>query len=269
MATRLHGAGFATGTATAVFINLPYSSRSITGPFVAIPGATCLLCFWMLPESPRLCIAQGDMRSAYETMCRLTKVKVQAAQDTYQIYISAETDDHCLRLRDFLTVPALRRAALSSAAVAFAYSLVSIGVSTPQPGVLGNTETYAAESGPLMMILILLDVIFFIRMYWMLIMSTALKRRRLYLLVQLAILVFLILSQPACKQRWWIAVQCAAGYVLVALSGISQLITMIYAAEVFPLCYRSMYALCPSDRSCQLIKKLQRGEWRSELQSGF
>ncbi|RHZ68358.1 hypothetical protein CDV55_107559 [Aspergillus turcosus] len=239
----LHNAGFAIGTVT--LINLSYLSSSITGPFVAIPGAICLLCFSTLPESPRLCIAQGDMRSAYETMCRLTKVKVQAARDTYQIYISAETGDHCLRLRDFLTVPALRRAALSSAAVAFACSLVSIGESTPQPGVLGNTETYAAEGGPLMVILILLGAIFTVRIYWMLIMSTSLKRRRLYLHVQLAMLVFLVLSQPAFKQRWWIAVQCAAGYMLVALSAISQLITVIYAAEVFPLRYRSTYALCP------------------------
>ncbi|GFF63551.1 hypothetical protein IFM62136_05681 [Aspergillus lentulus] len=237
----LHGVGAATGSVTAVVVsNVADVSSSITGLLVAIPGATCLLCFWTLPESPRLCIAQEDMRSAYETMCRLTKVKVQAARDIYQIYISAETGHHNLGLRDFLTVPSLRRAALSSAGVALAVTLLSIGVETPQPGVLSNILTYAAESGPLKVILMLLAAIFLIRIYWILNRSSSLKRRRLQLLVQLAMVAFLILSQPVCEQRWWIAIRCAASYMLEGLIGISRIIAATYTAELFPLRYRTL-----------------------------
>jgi hypothetical protein len=177
-------------------------------------------------------------------MCRLTKVKVQAARDIYQIYISAETGHHNLGLRDFLTVPSLRRAALSSAGVALAVALLSIGVETPQPGVLSNILTYAAESGPLGLILMLLAAIFLIRMYWILNRSSSLKRRRLHLLVQLAMVAFLILSQPVCEQQWWIAIRCAASYMLAGLIGIPRIIATTYTAELFPLRYRSTYGLC-------------------------
>jgi len=90
----------------------------------AMLPAVVVVCFvFLCPESPRWYMSKGRHYKAYESMCKLRYLKVQAARDAFYMYtlLEAENDIQLGRNKvlEMITVPRNRRALIASEIVMF------------------------------------------------------------------------------------------------------------------------------------------------------
>lgn len=90
----------------------------------AMLPAAAVLCFvFMCPESPRWYMSKGRHYKAYESMCKLRYVKVQAARDAFYMHTLLEAESEIQlgrnKVLELITVPRNRRALVASEIVMF------------------------------------------------------------------------------------------------------------------------------------------------------
>ena len=87
--------------------------------------ALIVVCFvFMCPESPRWYMSKGRHNKAYESMCRLRYVRVQAARDVFYMNVLLEAEKEVQHLHgnpilELIKVPRNRRAMIASEIVMF------------------------------------------------------------------------------------------------------------------------------------------------------
>jgi len=94
--------------------------RLMLGSTVVLPIIVCLQVFWC-PESPRWLTEKGKVSIAFESFLRLRQTELQAARDTYYVYVGVELERKANKGKNFFTmfldlfrVPCNRRATLAS-----------------------------------------------------------------------------------------------------------------------------------------------------------
>ncbi|KAK3713947.1 hypothetical protein LTR37_008197 [Vermiconidia calcicola] len=95
--------------------------------------AVIVCCFvFITPESPRWYMSKGRHSKAYESMCRLRYVKVQAARDIYYMYKGLEAENNIKvgqnKIFELFTVPRNRRAMQASELVMFMQQFCGVNV---------------------------------------------------------------------------------------------------------------------------------------------
>ncbi|KAL8829953.1 MAG: hypothetical protein Q9191_001708 [Dirinaria sp. TL-2023a] len=99
----------------------------------AMLPAIVVLCFvFFCPESPRWYMSKGRHNKAYESMCKLRYLKVQAARDAFYMHtlLEAESEIELGRNKvvELIAVPRNRRAALASEIVMFMQQFCGVNV---------------------------------------------------------------------------------------------------------------------------------------------
>ncbi|KAL4926250.1 sugar porter family MFS transporter [Aspergillus undulatus] len=100
-----------------------------------IPAVPLILGVYMCPESPRWYIKKGNLRPAYESLCRLRNTPLQAARDLYYIYAQIKVEQeiagygtYLSRVGELFTIPRVRRATLASFVVMIAQQMCGINI---------------------------------------------------------------------------------------------------------------------------------------------
>ena len=90
----------------------------------AMLPAVIVCCFvFMCPESPRWYMSKGRHYKAYESMCKLRYLKIQAARDAFYMHTLLEAESEIKlgrnKILELITVPRNRRALVASEIVMF------------------------------------------------------------------------------------------------------------------------------------------------------
>ena len=80
---------------------------------------------------------KGRHHSAYESLCRLRFVKVQAARDQFYMHMGLQAENKISsgrnKVKEMFTVPRNRRAMIASEIVMFMQQFCGVNVSAPCP----------------------------------------------------------------------------------------------------------------------------------------
>ncbi|EAW09752.1 sugar porter family MFS transporter [Aspergillus clavatus NRRL 1] len=113
-----------------------------------IPAIPLLVGVYFCPESPRWYIKKGNMRRAFNSLCRLRNTKLQAARDLFSIYSQIKVEQeiagngtYVTRFIELFTIPRVRRATLASFVVMIAQQMCGINI------VAFYSSTVFAEAG--------------------------------------------------------------------------------------------------------------------------
>lgn len=100
-----------------------------------IPALPLTLGVFLCPESPRWYLKKGQVRKAYQSLCKLRNSNLQAARDLYYIYTQIKIEEELVGKHDFLvrlgelfTIPRVRRATLASWTVMLAQQMCGINI---------------------------------------------------------------------------------------------------------------------------------------------
>ncbi|KAE8345238.1 hypothetical protein BDV24DRAFT_178706 [Aspergillus arachidicola] len=100
-----------------------------------IPALPLTLGVFLCPESPRWYLKKGQVRKAYQSLCKLRNSNLQAARDLYYIYTQIKIEEELVgkhnflvRLGELFTIPRVRRATLASWTVMLAQQMCGINI---------------------------------------------------------------------------------------------------------------------------------------------
>lgn len=105
-----------------------------------LPAVIVVLFVFMVPESPRWYMQKGRHHAAYQSLCRLRYLKIQAARDQFYMNKGLEAEGSIRlghsKVKEMITVPRNRRAMLASEIVMFMQQFCGVNVRHTYGGAL-------------------------------------------------------------------------------------------------------------------------------------
>lgn len=199
-------------------------------------------------ESPNWLVLNGQMSQAYDSLCLLRKIEVQAARDLYNIYTQIAPQQRgykhtglATRLCQLVTLPNIRRAFLSAVIVSVYSVLANVRI-MPIEHLIPDFEQADGYNPMLMMDLMTIEAfstngLALVALYGI----DAYGRRGLLIRMMLICFLPLLLASlisAFTEIRVFKAILHSAFQTIMSIGGF---VPLTYSAEVFPLSHRGRY----------------------------